>query len=185
MTVSRSGRVAVGLDIDVDNELTVEYLVHEYHRDLYGYAFRLCGNVADAEDLTQQTYLQASRKLNQLREASKARSWLFTVMRNLFLKSCRKRTEVPAANLEMSVDEIPETAAADDAIDCETLQQTIAALPEEFRLVLCMFYFEERSYKEIADCLSMPIGTVMSRLARAKGRLRKQLLEQSETKHSI
>lgn len=182
MTVSRSGRVAVGLDTDVDDDLTVESLVVEHHRDLYAYAYRLCGNVADAEDLTQHTYLQASRKLEQLRDGSKARAWLFTVMRNLFLKSCRKRTEVPAASLEMRVDEIPDTAAADEAIDRDMLEQAITALPDEFRLVLCMFYFEERSYKEISECLAMPIGTVMSRLARAKGRLRKQLLEPSDAK---
>ena len=178
MTISRSGRVAVGLDIDVHQEVTLDDLVHAYHRDLYGFAFRLCGQVADAEDLTQQTYLQASRKLDQLRDPSKARSWLFTVMRNLFLKSCRKRTEVPAATLEMSVDEIPAEAATDDRLDGDTLQRAIAELPAEFQLVLCMFYFEERSYREIADSLKMPIGTVMSRLARAKGRLRHQLLEQ-------
>ena len=158
--------------------VTIEGLIAAHHGSLYRYAFRLSGRVQDAEDLTQQTFLLAQRKLHQLRDASKALSWLYAVLRSCYLKSLRKRTEVAAAGLELDIDAIPETIPMDE-IDREHLQNTLDDLPEDFRVVLVMFYFEDCSYKEIAESLEIKIGTVMSRLSRAKARLRRGLLSTS------
>jgi RNA polymerase sigma-70 factor, ECF subfamily len=80
-------------------------------------------------------------------------------------------------NLGLDLDSLPSSANGDEAIDSERIQQAIGELPAEFRLVLVMFYFEDCSYREIAAELEVPIGTVMSRLARAKQHLRTRLFE--------
>ncbi len=149
-------------------------MVLVYYQDVYRYAYRLAGCPADAEDLTQQTFLLAHRKLHQLRDIERARSWLFAILRSCFLKSCRQSR--PATGQSLAVDEIPDRGGKESDLDTERLQAAINDLPEEFRLVVMMFYFEQLSYKEIADQLQLPAGTVMSRLSRAKGRLRKLLL---------
>jgi len=151
-------------------------LVLDHHRDVYRYAYRLTGRVADAEDLTQQTFLIAQQRLHQVRQPERVLSWLFAILRTCYLKSERKSVPLPASGIELDVDSIPD-GTAEKAIDEELLQVAIDELPDEFKLVLVMFYFEECSYKEIADKLQIPIGTVMSRLTRAKGRLRTRLLE--------
>lgn len=156
--------------------LCIEHLVLEHHAAIYRYAFRLCGSNADAEDLTQQAFLVAHTKLHQLREQDKVRGWLFTVLRTCFLKSRRRPTETAASGLELSIDALPDRVPQAEEIDRERLQGAISALPEEYRVVVMMFYFEQLSYKEIAAQLDIRIGTVMSRLARAKARLRHNLL---------
>lgn len=160
-------------------------LVQRYYQPVYRYAYRLTGNELDAEDLTQQTFLIAQSRLSQVRDGSKQLSWLFAVLRSCFLKSKRRPRPVAAANLELDVDEIPEHRWTEADVDREALQAALNDLPDEFRLVVVMFYFEELSYQEIAEQLDLPIGTVMSRLSRAKGRLRQRLFrshnEQSES----
>lgn len=158
----------------------VTQLIHEHHRRLYGYAYRLAGNDADAEDLTQQTFMIAQQKIHQLRDPAKARGWLYTVLRSCFLKNYRKRTPTPASSMELEVDHIPEAAAGDEHVDRQLLQIAVNELPDEFKLVVVMFYYEQCSYKEIADKLELPIGTVMSRLSRGKSRLRQRLLSSEE-----
>ncbi|NLF70649.1 MAG: sigma-70 family RNA polymerase sigma factor [Candidatus Anammoximicrobium sp.] len=156
--------------------LDIGTLVVDHHRDVYRYAYRLAGRQDDAEDLTQQTFLIAQQRLHQVRQPERVRSWLFAILRTCYLKSERKSVPLPATGIELDVDSIPD-GAADQPIDEELLQSVIDELPDEFKLVLVMFYFEECSYKEIAEKLQIPIGTVMSRLTRAKGRVRARLLE--------
>lgn len=152
----------------------VEQLVRDHHAELYRYAYRLTGAVADAEDLTQQTFLIAQTSIPHLRDGAAARKWLFTVLRNTWLKSRRKRQPTPAASLEIDVDSVPQELPTEE-IDQEGLQTALDQLPEEFKLVLLLFYFEECSYQEIAQRLDIPPGTVMSRLSRAKSHLRRKL----------
>jgi len=152
-------------------------LVAKYHQVVYRYAYRLSGSVPDAEDLTQQVFLTAQQKLGQLRKAEAVQSWLFAVLRNCFFKSCRSRQPVPAGTLGLRIEAIPEEIPPREAIDRERLQLALDALPSSYRVVVTMFYFENCSYREIAEKLDLPIGTVMSRLARAKGRLRVKLLQ--------
>jgi RNA polymerase sigma-70 factor, ECF subfamily len=152
--------------------LAVAQLVEEHHPALYRYAYRLTGSVPDAEDLTQEVFLIAQEKLGQVRDALSVRGWLFTVLRNCYLKTRQKRLALPMADLDCSA--LPEQAPR-QPIDSHELQTAIDTLPDEFKLVVLMFYFEHRSYRQIAELLDVPIGTVMSRLARAKAHLRHEL----------
>jgi RNA polymerase sigma-70 factor (ECF subfamily) len=149
-------------------------LVRAHHAAVYRYAYRLSGNAAEAEDLTQQTFLIAVRKVHQVREADRACSWLLAVVRSCFLKSLRKSRPVAVGSLELEAAEVDQTPEFDE-VDRERLAAALGELPGDFRLVVLMFYFEELSYQEIASELEIPIGTVMSRLSRAKGHLRKRL----------
>ncbi len=152
-------------------------LVAEHHADLYRYAYRLTGSVQDAEDLTQQTFLVAQTRLEMIRGVENPRAWLFTVLRHCFLKGKRKRMPLSIPDLEIHVDEIPHHVDHDPQIDSERLQAALDRLPDPFKLVLMLFYFEDYSYRQIAEELNLPVGTVMSRLSRAKSYLRQLLLE--------
>jgi RNA polymerase sigma-70 factor, ECF subfamily len=160
--------------------LDVGGLVVEHSAPLYRYAFRLTGSPADAEDLTQQVFLIAQQKLAQLRDTRCVQSWLFTVLRNCYLKNHRQRLPMAAAG-EIDVDAFP-AEVDDDPIDSEQLQTAINELGDEFKTVVLMFYFEHRSYREIAVSLDVPPGTVMSRLARAKAHLRRRLGRSAEVR---
>ena len=160
---------------DEQAAMDIVQLVADHHRVVFGYAYRLTGSVPDAEDLTQQTFLTAQRKLDQLRSSSSARSWLLTILRNYFLKDCQKRRPRPATDIELDVDTVPAKISSLSQIDRQQLQEALDALSPRHRLMLVMFYYEGCSYREIAERLDLPMGTVMSRLARAKGHLRRQL----------
>ena len=148
----------------------VAQLVAEHHQAVYRYAYRLTGSVHDAEDLTQQVFLVAHRKMGQLRRLDRARGWLFAILRNCFLRELGRRPTL-AADLSLNTELIP-ALPPKEGVDGDRLQQALNQLPDAFRLMVVMFYFEECSYREIAQRLQVPIGTVMSRLARAKGYLR-------------
>jgi RNA polymerase sigma factor (sigma-70 family) len=152
--------------------LSLESLVLAHHAAVFRYASRLTGAATDAEDLTQQTFLIAQQKLHQLREAERAAGWLFAIARTTFLKSLARRFP---ATCDGDLAETPAPSREILEIDSQELASVLAELPPELRLTLAMFYFEDLSYQEIASELDVPIGTVMSRLSRAKGRLRQRL----------
>jgi RNA polymerase sigma factor (sigma-70 family) len=166
---------------DAQQSLDLRTLVADHAEVLYRYAYRLTGSAADAEDLVQQAFLVAVGKMDQLRDPAAVRGWLFAVLRHAWLKS--KRRPLPRVSSELDIDisllavDLPDRFA----IEPEELSQALEELPDEFRLVLVSFYFEDCSYKEIAERLELPIGTVMSRLSRAKQYLRNRLLD--ETTH--
>lgn len=148
-------------------------LVELHYALLYRYAFRLSGSPTDAEDLTQQTFLSAQAHLDQLRDPAQAKNWLCTILRHCYLKSLRKKGRT-AASVE-NLDELAVSVPVHSHFDSEKLQQSIDLLPDEFKIPLILFYFKEFSYKEIAQQLDVPLGTVMSRLSRAKAFLKKHL----------
>ena len=154
----------------------LERLVADHHGVVYRYAYRLAGAVAEAEDLAQQTFLLAQASLAQLRDPAAARGWLCAIVRNAYHKSVRQRRPCAAVDLELNVDEIADDLPAEDYVDRERLQQSLDELPAEYKIVLLMYYFEDHSYREIAAELQLPLGTVMSRLSRAKSHLRQRLL---------
>ena len=162
-------------DAAANGENLIDRLIHQYHPDVYRYGYRLSGNAADADDLAQQVFLAAYQKIDQLREVERARGWLLAITRNQFLKMYRRRRPVDSSSLEMDVNQVPEKIKKED-VDKEQLQAALDEMPEPFRTVLLMFYFEDLSYQEIAESLQLAIGTVMSRLSRAKGQLRYKLL---------
>ncbi|MGC1273044.1 MAG: RNA polymerase sigma factor [Planctomycetaceae bacterium] len=154
----------------------VAALVDAHYANLYRYAYRLSGGAADAEDLTQQAFLTAQEKLDQLRTAENAKAWLFAIVRNTYLKTRRGRR----ASGTIPLQNIAELALLpDDPPDLtgEEIGQLLAELPDDFRLPLILFYFEDMSYRDIATALELPIGTVMSRLSRGKSHLRQRLTE--------
>lgn len=155
-------------------EIDIEEVVLRYHRGVYGYAYRLCGSHEDAEDLTQQVFVVAHRKLDQLRDAERIQAWLFTITRNLFLKMLRRR-DPQLWESERLDEEVSRPSPWETRLEGESLQYALARLPETQRLILVMFYYEELSYKEIAEQLGIAIGTVMSRLSRAKQALRAEI----------
>lgn len=157
---------------DERGPMDITQLVAEHHQAVYGYAYRLTGAVPDAEDLTQQVFLTAHAKLGQVRSLESVRGWLFSILRHRFVKTIRQRRPVPAANVDLNVDNIPVEVPTAEDIDREALQRALDELPPVYRAVVTMFYYEDRSYREIAEGLHVPIGTVMSRLARAKAHLR-------------
>lgn len=156
-------------------------LVSEHHAAVYRYAFRLVGTVCDAEDLTQQTFLAAHQSLGQLREPAHARAWLFTILRHAYGKLKAKRAPLLATPFDIDLDGVAEELPEEPMVEPQRLQEAIDELPDEFKLVVLLFYYEECSYREIAERLCVPPGTVMSRLARAKARLRAKLFEPEET----
>ena len=162
-------------DAAANGENLIDRLIHQYHPDVYRYGYRLSGNAADADDLAQQVFLAAYQKIDQLREVERARGWLLAITRNQFLKMYRRRRPVDSSSLEMDVNQVPEKIKKED-VDKEQLQAALNEMPEPFRTVLLMFYFEDLSYQEIAESLQLAIGTVMSRLSRAKGQLRYKLI---------
>jgi RNA polymerase sigma-70 factor, ECF subfamily len=153
----------------------LQTLIDEHYAGLYRYGYRLSGRSADAEDLVQETFRRAYAQIGQLRNPDRAKSWLYQILRNNYLLRIRKdqrQSIVPGDVL----DERPAREDAEPlAIDPADLQAALDDLDESFRTPVILFYFEEFSYKEIADHLGLPIGTVMSRLARAKSYLRGKL----------
>ena len=147
---------------------------------LYGYARWLTGEPHEAEDLVQETYLKALRGFGSFREGTNFRAWMFRILRNTFL------TSRAGLRTMASIDEEPELA--DEIVDAgtpeshfmnrangEALRHAIEALPLPFREVLLLSDVENMSYKEIGEALAIPIGTVTSRLMRARRRVRTAL----------
>ncbi|MCH7689118.1 MAG: sigma-70 family RNA polymerase sigma factor [Planctomycetes bacterium] len=159
---------------DQQPKCDVSELVEKYYALLYRYAYRLSGSAVEAEDLTQQTFLTAQSKIDQLRDPQCVKSWLFTIVHNTFLKKIRSSGTLSTLSLE-SVIEPADKVAVESPLIHQKLQTILNELPEEFRTPLILYYFEEFSYKQIAEQIDVPIGTVMSRLARAKKHLRYRL----------
>jgi len=172
---------ATTADIPVDRE-QISRLIQQHHGELYGYAYRLSGSAADAEDLTQQVFLTACRKLHQVRDTDAVRGWLFQVLRSCFNRTQRRKRPTAAVNVELDVECVAMEQSEEADVDKEALQIALNTLSEEQRQVVTMFYFEELSYLEIADTLKIAAGTVMSRLSRAKAKLRQQLAGAAVTK---
>src|SRR5215469_6213125 len=157
----------------------------EYMDGLYGYAMVLSRNSVEAEDLVQETCLRALRAIDGLRAEGSVKSWLFTILRNIWLNQARQRRTAPD-RIELDADEYASGEPADatqdphgdyvNKVQREQVRAAIQQLPGEFREIIILREYEELSYHEIAILLACPIGTVMSRLARARSRLRDLLL---------
>jgi RNA polymerase sigma-70 factor, ECF subfamily len=153
----------------------------EYLDGLYGYAMVLSRNSTEAEDLVQETCLRALRAIDGLRGEGSIKSWLFTILRNIWLNQVRRRRTAPDL-IELDADDNGSTAPADATQDPHTdyvskfererVRVAIGQLPVEFREIIILREYEELSYQEIAALLDCPPGTVMSRLARARSKLR-------------
>lgn len=163
-----------------NSQHAIEALVEAHYAALYRYAYRLAGSSQEAEDLTQETFCLAQDKLHQLREQDRAKSWLFSILRNAYLHKVRSSKQEKQVSLE-GIGEIPERIPeALPMVDSLQLQSALNELPEAFRTPLILYYFEEFSYRDIAEQMNVPLGTVMSRLARAKTFLRQRLAARAD-----
>ena len=145
----------------------------------YNLARWLAGNDHDAQDVAQEACLRAFKFFGNFR-GENARAWLLTIVRNTFYTWLRKNRPPEISDDVLAVEEI--AAIAEDAnppfADAETVRRAIEELPAEYREVVILREMEGFSYKEIADLADVPIGTVMSRLARARKQLQKQLAKE-------
>ena len=140
------------------------------------YARALVGDRASADDLVQDTLERAWAKLHLYRRGTDLRAWLFTVMHNVHVNKVRA-TRV-TDTLDDELPELAQRASQGDALLVRDLDRAIARLPTEQRAVLLLVTLEEMSYEEVARALGIPIGTVMSRLSRAREKLRMMMLGQ-------
>jgi RNA polymerase sigma-70 factor, ECF subfamily len=151
----------------------------EFLDGLYSYALVLTRNRTDAEDLVQETYVRAMPAMGKVREGSNIKSWLFTILRNLWLNQLRKQRNGPQnVEIEDGVANYIVEPSKDSHDLCVSKRETaqvrtaIQELPLEFCEIILLREYEELSYQEIASVLDCSIGTVMSRLGRARAKLR-------------
>ena len=165
----------------------------EYMPALYSAALRMTRNPADAEDLVQETYLRAYRGFGGFEDGTNLRAWLYRILTNTYINSYRAKQRRPD---ERQLDEVEDLylyrrlgaleeamaarSAEDELMDFFTddeVKAALEALPEQFRLAVYLADVEGFSYKEIAEILDIPIGTVMSRLHRGRKAMQKELYE--------
>ncbi|MEX2577629.1 MAG: RNA polymerase sigma factor [Verrucomicrobiales bacterium] len=162
------------------NPKELEKLVTAHYATLYRFALSLARNEAEAADLTQQTYFELATKGGQIRDLNKAKSWLFTTLRREFYTQRRQSgrfisiDEDGEREMELS-DEVEDNAVRQ--ADARIVMEAMNRVRETFRAPLVLFYLDDLSYREIAEILDLPIGTVMSRLSRGKRELRGRLSE--------
>jgi RNA polymerase sigma-70 factor, ECF subfamily len=162
------------------SEVDFQQLVSQQYAPLYRFAVSLAKAETDAADLTQQTFFLWASKGHQLRDASKAKAWLFTTLYREFLGRRRHEDRFPQVELDDVREEEMSVSPNVNAFDGATVLQALHEVQEGFRTPLTLFYLEQFSYQEIADMLEVPIGTVMSRLSRGKAQLRQRLLSKEE-----
>jgi RNA polymerase sigma factor (sigma-70 family) len=146
---------------------------------LYNFARWLAQNQNDAEDLVQETYLKALRSYASFESGTNFRAWIFQILKNTFLGSCLKLERRMTLPID-SEEDLPATSATPESLligqsDVDAVRCAIEQLPVIFREVILLCDVEDASYREIAEILSIPIGTVMSRLARARKVVRESL----------
>jgi RNA polymerase sigma-70 factor (ECF subfamily) len=166
----------------------------EYMQPLYTAALRMTRNPADAEDLVQETYLRAYRSYGSFQEGTNLRAWLYRILTNTFINSYRSKKRRPEVSDVEDIEDLylykrlgassaGETAGRSaeeelfEHITDSQVKEAIEALPEQFRMAVLLADVEGFSYKEIADMLDVPIGTVMSRIHRGRRALQKALLD--------
>lgn len=163
-------------------------LMRRYERKVYNYAYRLCGKYDEANDIAADTFLRVYNALPNFRGDSSFITWLFRIATNVYLDDQKRRRNRPAQSLEELI-ELEETSVQRQVEDPSPgpeeraelkergrmLKDAIMELPDYQRMMIVMYHTESRSYEEIASILELPIGTVKSRLNRARLTLRQLL----------
>lgn len=169
-----------------------EELALPYMDSFYNVALRMTGNEVEAQDLVQDAYLRALRFFDKFQKGTNFKAWIFKIIKNIYINKYRKESKTPQM-LDVSDAEVtgllstpntPEEEIFNDLLD-DDVTKALDALPDDFRLTLILSDIEGFSYKEIAEILDCPIGTVMSRLHRGRKLLRKYLYEYAKNKRVI
>ena len=156
-------------------------LVDVHYQPLYRFAYSMAKNPDKAADLVQQTFCIWAQKGHQLKDRSKAKTWLFTTLYREFLAGNRRSTKFPETDIEdVDYQLKTETIDAGRAIDAKRAVAVLNSLDETFRAPLTLFFLQQHSYKEIAEVLDIPMGTVMSRISRGKDLLKKKMRQTLE-----
>jgi RNA polymerase sigma factor (sigma-70 family) len=169
----RKGRMSGDLDF--------ENLVRQHYGALYRFAVTLTRNDGDAGDLVQETFLVWAAKGHQLRDPSKAKTWLFTTLHRQFLETQRRRTRFPHHELDEISAELPGVEpAVVDQLDARRVVELLGEVDPQFQAAVALFYLEDCPYAEIAEVLGVPLGTVKSRIARGLGQLKRLVLRDAK-----
>ena len=171
----------------IDHDSYFEQEVASCGRQLYPAALRMTRNPCDAEDLVQETMARAYVGMRNFTPGTNVRAWLYRILTNTFINSCRKRSREPAQTLRAEFEQLldardglgqPVRSAESEALDRageSEVMQALMELPEGFRAAIYLADVEGYPYRDVAEILEIPIGTVMSRLHRGRGKLRKKL----------
>lgn len=158
-----------------------EELVDSHYKALYRFGYSLSKSADLASDLVQQTFTIWAEKGHQLKDRSKAKTWLFTTLYREFLgqnKKSKRFINEDTSNLEFALPAAEHNGARQ--MDSQRAVQILSELEDIFRAPLTLFYLQQHSYKEIAQILEVPIGTVMSRISRGKSLLKKNFFDGEE-----
>ncbi len=158
----------------------------EHVDSLYHFAYKLTRNREEAEDLVQETALGGLKSYHRFTEGTNFRAWMFTILRNIHINRYRKNNREP---IKVNYEEVenfislPEFSGFEEELFSEALQQSLNQLSEELRTALVLFYVEEFSYKEIAEVMKCPVGTVMSRLFVARQCMKKKMIQLAQKEY--
>ncbi len=158
-------------------EIDFQLLGAQYYLPLYRFGLSLTHQQSEAADLTQHTFHTWALKGHQLRDPTKAKTWLFTTLYRKFLAEKRYADRFVGSETELLfVEPSPFPPAMANVLDAGTVLRELHTLDERFRAPVTLFYLQQHSYREIAEILEIPIGTVMSRIHRGKAELRARLV---------
>src|SRR5438552_8209570 len=161
-----------------------EQIVSQYYEPLYRFALSLTRTEADARDLTQQTFYIWASKGHQLRDRSKVKTWLFTTLHREFLNIRKKVVRFPHVELIDGHEDLPTISPETvSTLDAARVLEFLGKLQEPYRAALSLFYLEDYSYKEIADILEVPLGTIRTRISHGVSHLQQSILTRTGTIH--
>lgn len=174
MTKEEKNDIPNSLPQQTCSQKQIEEIVESYYKALYRFAFSLTKNQHEASDLTQQTFLIYSTKGHTIKNSSKIKSWLFTTLYREFLGQRRKASRLEdfdTLNFEIEDHSIRNRNII-HVEDKDSILNALDKIDPIYKEVIVLFYLKDLSYKEVADILTIPIGTVMSRLSRGKKQLK-------------
>ncbi len=186
---------AVGTGQESQGSWDFDSLTIPYVDSLYNTAYRLTGNSQDAEDLVQETFFKAYKYYDKFQEGTNLKAWLFKILKNTFINNYRKRKLEPRSvefgEIEESFEKILQHDPAQPQFDPEQqylagvmdegVKKALDTLPHDYKMVVILADLEDFSYKEIAEILECPVGTVMSRLYRGRKLLERALLKYAKS----